>query len=66
MASVSRLQPRVATMIRNGASLDEVEQQVIEPSKVGPDREAALWLYAWSLMELREDHTRASTALSAR
>jgi hypothetical protein len=53
-------------MIRNGASLDEVEQQVIEPSKVGPDREAALWLYAWSLMELREDHTRASTALSAR
>ena len=52
-------------MIRNGASLDEVEQEVIEPCDVGSDRAAALWLYAWSLMELREDHDRATAALSA-
>jgi hypothetical protein len=66
VAKVTRLQRRVASMIRNGASLDEVERKVIEPCDFGPDRQAALWLYAWSLVELREDHVRASSALTVR
>jgi len=48
MTSIFRLQDRIALLIGNGNSLDEVEQQVIEPAEVSAEQKTALWLFAWS------------------
>jgi hypothetical protein len=63
VASVFRLQERVATMMHGGDSLNRVEREVIEPSDLKPDQKAALWLYAWSFMEGREQREEASRYL---
>lgn len=63
MASVVRLQERVATMMRCGARLDEVESEVIDPCELSSDQKAALWLYAWSFMEGREQRDQATRYL---
>jgi hypothetical protein len=46
-------------MMRRGASLEEVERQVIDPCSASADQKAALWLYAWSCMERGEQRERA-------
>jgi hypothetical protein len=48
MTSIFRLQERLALLIGKGKSLEEVEQQVIEPADISAEQKAALWLYAWS------------------
>ena len=63
MASVFRLQERVASRMHAGDSLRRVEAEVIEPSDLKPDQKAALWLYAWSFMEGREQRDEASRSL---
>jgi hypothetical protein len=50
------LQERIAELMLDGASLDQVESDVIEPSRFSEDQKAALWLYAWSY--LGADHQR--------
>ncbi len=45
---------RVAQAVGDGASLDEVEEALIEPAPLPPDLRDALWLYAWGLTE--RDH----------
>ena len=35
-------------MMHAGVSLDRVEREVIEPSGLTQDQQAALWLYAWA------------------
>jgi hypothetical protein len=42
---------RVARAVSDGATLEEVEQSVIEPAPLPPDVRDALWLYAWGLLE---------------
>jgi hypothetical protein len=42
---------RVAQAIGDGASLDEVDHELIEPAPLPPDLRDALWLYAWGLTE---------------
>ena len=59
MASVFGLEERIASMMRSGAPLEEVESEVIDPSAVSADQKAALWLYAWSCMERGEQRDRA-------
>jgi phytoene/squalene synthetase len=54
VAGVVRLQERVAALMSCGASLDRVEDEIIDPSDLSADQKAALWLYAWSFMEGRE------------
>jgi hypothetical protein len=54
MASVVRLQERIATMMLSGMPLDMVESEVIDPAELTSDRKAALWLYAWSFKEGRD------------
>ena len=65
VASLYRLQERVATMMECGASLDRVETEVIEPSDLASDRKAALWLYAWSFTEGREQRAHGVRHLAA-
>jgi hypothetical protein len=65
MDSLLRLQERVATMMVGGESLDRVETKVIEPSELDFDQKAALWLYAWSFLEGREQRALAARHLAA-
>jgi len=38
----------VAAQMRSGASVADVEHDLIQPSRLDAERKAALWLYAWS------------------
>ena len=37
-------------MLDSGASLDRVDSELIVPSRLSPDQKAAVWLYAWLLV----------------
>jgi hypothetical protein len=60
MTSSVHLQDRIAAMMRDGAPIDQVESEVIDPSALSSDQKSALWLYAWSLMEGQEQHEQAA------
>jgi hypothetical protein len=36
--------------MRLGSTIDDVDADVIEPTGLSADEEAALWLYAWSFV----------------
>jgi len=40
-----------------------VESEVIDPCELSSDQKAALWLYAWSFMERREQRDQATRYL---
>lgn len=40
-------------MVREGASLREIEREVIDPALMSDDSRDALWLYAWGSVERR-------------
>ena len=42
---------RVAEAVDDGATLDEVEEEVLRRAPVSHDARDALWLYAWTLQE---------------
>ena len=42
---------RVAEAVDDGATLDEVEAEVLERAPVTGEARDALWLYAWNLRE---------------
>lgn len=54
-APIRILRDRVAEAIDEGATLREVEAEVITPAPLTTDLRDALWLYAWGLTEERED-----------
>jgi hypothetical protein len=53
MAGVLGLQERIAARMSGGASLDEVEEGLIDPARLRQDQKSALWLYAWSMTDRR-------------
>jgi hypothetical protein len=55
VASVVRLQEKIAVMMRCGASLNRVEDEVIDHARLNSNQKAALWLYAWSLAAEQEE-----------
>ena len=63
MSSLSTLEERVATMMHAGASLGRVEREVVEPSDLDSEQKAALWLYAWSFLEGREQRIKTAPQL---
>lgn len=63
MPTIVRLQERIAALMECGVSLDEVEADVIGRSGVDADRKAALWLYAWSFVDGREQRNEATRYL---
>ena len=50
-AAIRAWRERVAEALSEGASLDEVEHELIEPAPLPADLRDALWLYAWGLTE---------------
>ena len=50
---------RVAQAVGDGASLEEVDEELIEPAPLPDDMRDALWLYAWGLLERERDETAA-------
>jgi hypothetical protein len=51
---------RVAQAVGDGASLEEVDDELIQPAPLPAELRDALWLYAWGLMERDEDKTTAT------
>lgn len=45
------LRATIDAMVGDGASLHEIEREVIVPAPVGEDARDALWLYAWGCLE---------------
>jgi hypothetical protein len=41
----------IDALIADGATLPEIEQEVIDLAPVGQDARDALWLYAWGCLE---------------
>jgi len=56
---VAELCDRIESMMRGGASLDEVEGEVIDDGGLSEQQKSALWLYAWSLMPPGRQHREA-------
>jgi hypothetical protein len=57
---VTALLERIARRIADGASLDEIERGLIEPTQLSENQKAALWLFAWSLQPPRAQRAEAS------
>ena len=51
------LRREVAQRVLRGASADDAE--IIEPSRLRREQRAALWLYAWSMMDPSEQRRTA-------
>jgi hypothetical protein len=51
---------RVAQAVGDGASLDEVEDELIEPAPLPAEIRDALWLYAWGLTEREREESAAA------
>jgi hypothetical protein len=43
------LEHQVMVAMSDGMSVDDVNDEIIEPAPLDPDAKGALWLYAWSL-----------------
>jgi hypothetical protein len=48
---LDNVRERVAAAVDDGATLDEVEHEVLDDAPVSGDARDALWLYAWNLRE---------------
>jgi hypothetical protein len=54
----------IRSRMRHGASIDDVDLELIERTGLSADEKAALWLYAWSFVPRRQQ--RASAELHLR
>ncbi len=45
------LREAVDVMVSEGATLGEIEAELIDPAPLGEDSRDALWLYAWGSLE---------------
>jgi hypothetical protein len=41
----------IDVLVAEGATLAEIEREVVDPSPLGEDARDALWLYAWGSIE---------------
>ena len=68
LQAAQRLQTRISGLLSEGASLEDVEAELIERCDLHQDEKSALWLYAWSLADRParpERDVRACAALFA-
>ena len=65
MASVYRLQERIAGMMLDDAEIDRVQREVIDECDLSPDHKVGLWLFAWSFMNGTEQRLLAQGYLAA-
>lgn len=55
MESGRALRERIDELVAGGASLHEIERDVIERAALGEDARDALWLYAWGSIGRQRD-----------
>ncbi len=62
------VQERIGALLRRGASLEQVERDVITPSPFTEEQRAALWLFAHATARrpIPEAHTRPIRSLAVR
>ena len=51
--SSRELRELIDELVDDGASLQQIESDIIEPAPLGEDARDALWLYAWGSLERR-------------
>lgn len=56
------LREEIADLVRDGASLRDIEREVIDTAPLGQDARDALWLYAWGCLERRRAQRPLVTA----
>ncbi len=49
--SARTLREMIDLLVVDGATLAEIEREIIEPSGLTEDSRDALWLYAWGCLE---------------
>jgi hypothetical protein len=59
MTTLMDLQRAIDAGMRRGKSLSNVEEEIIEPSRLPDDAKSALWLYAWSFVDARAQRSEA-------
>ena len=72
---MTSLMRRIDRRVEGGASLDEIEAELLDPSTLDEERASAAWLYAWlrteqrgavaeqdKVIPLQPRHARRSTA----
>jgi hypothetical protein len=47
------LRDAVEAAVREGATLSEIESEIVDGAALSPDGRSALWLYAWGATERR-------------
>ena len=57
------IQDQIRRRMRHGASIDDVDLELIERSDLSADEKAALWLYAWSFVPRRKQRASAEVHL---
>ncbi|MFL5846673.1 MAG: hypothetical protein ACJ762_18475 [Solirubrobacteraceae bacterium] len=51
MTGVREIREAIDEMVAEGASLRQIERELIEDAPLSEDSRAALWLYAWGCLE---------------
>ena len=59
MTTLMQFQRAIDVRMRGGASFSSIEDELIEPSRLSDDAKSALWLYAWSFVDRREQRREA-------
>lgn len=63
LSELAAYKDEVAARVRRGDSLDDIDEQIINPSPFPDEMKAALWLYGWSLQSRRRQRRIALEAL---
>ena len=59
MTTLMQFQRAIEARMQDGASFSNVEDELIEPSRLSDDAKSALWLYGWSFVDCRAQRREA-------
>ena len=59
MTTLMQFQRAIEARMQDGASFSNVEDELIEPSRLSDDAKSALWLYGWSFVGRRAQRREA-------
>ena len=59
MTTLMQFQRAIEARMQDGASFSNVEDELIEPSRLSDDAKSALWLYGWSFVDCNAQRREA-------
>ena len=59
MTTLMQFQRAIEARMQDGASFSNVEDELIESSRLSDDAKSALWLYGWSFVDRRAQRREA-------